>query len=184
MAVKRKGKRSNQGPEDVAKPTKWRLQHGEFTAPGYDADPEMGGVVVHRRAVDTLGMMLTNGTITPEMHDAGSLFTVLFRRAAIEHVATSAMLRLPGRATDNLSEASVHARIKIADAMDVLGGHDSASGSCAWHVLGCGTSVREWAIRRGWGGRPVLPPQAQGVLVATLSVLAAHFGLVARPRAG
>ena len=46
----------------------------------------------------------------------------------------------------------------------------------AWQAL-------EWAIRRGWGGRPVAPPQAQGMLVATLCVLAAHFGLVATPRA-
>jgi hypothetical protein len=38
-------------------------------------------------------------------------------------------------------------------------------------------------MRQGWGGRPIPPPQAQGVLVATLGVLAAHFGLLARPRA-
>ena len=183
MAVKRKGKRPTQGREDLSKPSKWRLQHGNFSAAGFDADPETGAVVVHRRAVDTLGMMLANGTITQEMHDAGVLFGVLFRKAAIEHVATSAFLRSPGRTADHLSETSVHARIKIADAMDVLGGHDTAAGSCAWHVLGTGASVREWAIRRGWGGKPVAPPQAQGMLVATLCVLTAHFGLVVRPRA-
>ena len=44
-------------------------------------------------------------------------------------------------------------------------------------------SVREWAMRQGWGGRPVPPPQAQGMLVATLSVLAGHFGLAGRQRA-
>jgi hypothetical protein len=36
--------------------------------------------------------------------------------------------------------------------------------------------VREWAIRQGWGGRPVRQEQAQGILVAALGVLAAHFG--------
>ncbi|MGD6652191.1 hypothetical protein VWW24_22845, partial [Xanthomonas citri pv. citri] len=61
--------------------------------------------------------------------------------------------------------------------------HDSAAGSCAWHVLGLEMSVREWATRQGWGGRPVSPPQAQGMLVATLGVLAGHFGLVPRTRA-
>ncbi len=183
MAAKRNRKTTQPPRDDLSKPTKWRLQHGGFSAPGFDADPETGAVVVHRRAVDTLGVMLANGTISPEMHDAGALFGVLFRKAAIEHVATSAFLRMPGRRADHLSETSVHARIKIADAMDVLGGHDTAAGSCAWHVLGTGASVREWAIRRGWGGRPVAPPQAQGMLVATLCVLAAHFGLVAMPRA-
>jgi hypothetical protein len=75
------------------------------------------------------------------------------------------------------------ARRKIGAALDVLGGHDSAAGSCAWHVIGMEMSIREWAMRQGWGGRPVAPPQAQGMLVATLSVLAGHFGLVPRTRA-
>jgi hypothetical protein len=50
-------------------------------------------------------------------------------------------------------------------------------------VLGCGRSVREWALRQGWGGRPVRQEQAQGMLVAALGLLAAHYGLVARPAA-
>jgi hypothetical protein len=29
------------------------------------------------------------------------------------------------------------------------------AGSCVWHVVGLQRSVREWAIRQGWGGRPV-----------------------------
>jgi hypothetical protein len=33
-------------------------------------------------------------------------------------------------------------------------------------------AVREWAIRQGWGGRPVRHEQAQGILVAALGVLA------------
>jgi Putative phage tail protein len=37
-------------------------------------------------------------------------------------------------------------------------------------------SVREWAMRQGWGGRPVRQEQAQGILVAALGMLAAHFG--------
>jgi hypothetical protein len=45
-----------------------------------------------------------------------------------------------------------------------------------WHVVGLQRSVREWAIRQGWGGRPVRQEQAQGILVAALGMLAAHFG--------
>jgi hypothetical protein len=37
-------------------------------------------------------------------------------------------------------------------------------------------SVREWAILRGWNGRPVRQEQAQGILVAALGVLAARLG--------
>jgi len=31
--------------------------------------------------------------------------------------------------------------------------------------------VREWAIRQGWGGRPVRQEQAQGILIAGLGML-------------
>jgi hypothetical protein len=40
----------------------------------------------------------------------------------------------------------------------------------------CERSVREWALRQGWGGRPVRQEQAQGTLVAALGMLAAHVG--------
>jgi hypothetical protein len=35
-------------------------------------------------------------------------------------------------------------------------------------------------MRQGWGGRPVPASQAQGMLVAALAVLAAHYGLTRR----
>jgi hypothetical protein len=183
MAGKRKTKRTTSPREDLAQPTRWRLQHGGFTAPVREADPDTGSTVVHRRAVDTLGLMLAHGTITQSMYDAGCLFRTLFRRAALDSMTHSQLIRLPGGTTDALSDRTIDARRKVADALDVLGGHDSAAGSCAWYVLGLETSVREWAMRQGWGGRPVAPPQAQGMLVATLSVLAGHFGLVPRMRA-
>jgi hypothetical protein len=51
-----------------------------------------------------------------------------------------------------------------------------------WHVVGLQRSVREWAIRQGWGGRPVRQEQAQGILVAALGMLAGHFGYGAAKR--
>jgi len=45
-----------------------------------------------------------------------------------------------------------------------------------WHVVGLQRSIREWAMRQGWGGRPVRIEQAQGILVAALGVLARHMG--------
>ena len=164
-------------------PSKWRLQHGGFGEAVRTADPENGTPVAHRRAVDTLGMMLANGTITQQMHDAGGYFRALFRSAALDGMSKSVLLRMPGTMADTLSDHHMDARRRIGAALDALGGHDSAAGSCAWHVMGLVMSVREWAIRQGWGGRTVAPPQAQGMLVATLSVLAGHFGLVPRSRA-
>lgn len=183
MAGRRKAKRAAEQREDLSKPSPWRLQHGGFTGPIREADPETGTPVQHRRAVDTLGLMLGNGTITQEMHEAGCVFRTMFRSTALDGLRATPLLRLPGGGGDPLTERQASARERVAAAVDALGGHDSAAGSCAWHVLGLEMSVREWAQRQGWGGRPVAPPQAQGILIATLAVLAAHFGLTPRQRA-
>ena len=60
--------------------------------------------------------------------------------------------------------------------MRVLGGISSPAGSCVWHVVGLQRSVREWAIRQGWGGRPVDHKAAAGILIAGLGMLAGHYG--------
>jgi hypothetical protein len=183
MAAKRKNKRSTQPREDLAKPSRWRLQHGDISEPVRDADPETGTPVQHRRVVDTLGQMLANGTITPDMHEAGCIFRTTFRLAALDGISTSQLIRLAGSTTGRTgTESQVNARHRLAEAIDALGGHGSAAASCAWHVLGLEMSVREWAMRQGWGGRSVAPPQAQGILVATLAVLAGHFRLAPRQR--
>jgi hypothetical protein len=60
--------------------------------------------------------------------------------------------------------------------MTALGGIGSPAGSRLWHVVGLQSSVREWAIRQGWAGRPVRQEQAQGILIAALGMLAGHLG--------
>ncbi len=180
MAGKRKAKRT-QG-DDLSRPTPWRLQHGGFD-PSHDTDPDTGTVVLHRRAVDTLGLMLANGTITPAMHDAGVLFRSLFRTSALDGMPTSQLLRVSTAGTDAISARQADARHRVAEALDALGGPASPAGSCAWFVLGLEFSLRMWATRRAWGGKPIHGPMAQGVLVATLGTLAMHFGLVPRSQA-
>ena len=183
MAGKRKPKRATTAREDLSKPSKWRLQHGGFSAPIREADPETGSPVEHRRAVDTLGMMLANSTITSQMHEAGQIFRTLFRSAALDGIATSQLIRLAGATADAMSSRQIDARRRVAEALDALGGHDSPAGSCVWFVVGLEFSVREWAQRQGWSGRPVYAPVAQGMLVGGLGMLAMHFGLVPRQRA-
>jgi hypothetical protein len=176
MAGKRKKKIRIQ-QESLAVPSRWRLQHGGFSEPIREADPETGVPVAHRRAVDTLGQMLANGTITQEMHDAGAVFRQQFRAAALDGLRVAALVRLPAATGETMTERQVQARRQLAAALDVLGGPGGAAGSCVWHVVGLECSVREWAMRQGWGGRTVPATQAQGMLVAALGVLAAHYGL-------
>ena len=72
-------------------PSRGRLQHGGFSEPIRESDPETGVPVVHRRAVDTLGQMLANGTITQEMHDAGA-------RTVAQDEASSVVYGMPKEA--------------------------------------------------------------------------------------
>ncbi|MBS7790290.1 hypothetical protein KTR66_09800 [Roseococcus sp. SDR] len=181
MATKRK-RRKNRGPqpENLAEPTKFRLQHGDFTEPVRESDPDTGLTVVHRRAIDLLGRMLGNGTISAEMREAGDAFHADFRRAALDHMPAANLLRSGGGTGLNLTERIVHARTRIAEALEAVGGPASPAGSCLWHVVGCESSVREWAAQQGWAGRTMGHTQAQGVLIAALGTLAAHR---AKPRA-
>jgi hypothetical protein len=183
MAGKRKAKVAKPKHDDLAKPSKWRLQHGDFSEPTRDADPETGTPVAHRRAVDTLGQMLLNGTITPQMHEAGCIFRTLFRSAALDGIATSQLCRLAGATTDSMPNRQIDARRRVAEALDALGGDSSPAGSCVWFVVGLEFSVREWAQRQGWAGRRVHGPVAQGMLVGALGTLAMHFRLTPRQRA-
>ena len=183
MAAKRKARLPKEQGDDLATPSKWRLQHGGFSAPIREADPDTGTPVEHRRAVDTLGMMLANGTITPQMHEAGQIFRTLFRSAALDGIATSQLIRLAGATADAISSRQIDARRRVAEALDALGGHDSPGGSCVWFVVGLEFSVREWAMRQGWAGRVVHGPVGQGILVGALGMLAMHFGLTPRQRA-
>jgi hypothetical protein len=144
-------------------------------------DPN-GIEVTHHRTVDTLGMMLDSGAITPGMHAAARDFQAAFTIACFDcmpRVNLTLMTRSPSAShhTPDLTDGQLAARERIARALDVLGGHGSPAGSCVWHVVGLQTSIREWALRQGWGGRPVRQESAQGILVAALGVLAKHYGI-------
>jgi hypothetical protein len=144
--------------------------------PIYEADPD-GRPVVHHRTVDTLGIMVRAGTITKDMHDAARDFQAQFTVARFDVIRCMPLVRLPGGGgSGDLTDAQVDARRRVGKALDALGGLGSPAGSCVWHVVGLQRSIREWAMRQGWGGRPVRVEQAQGILVAALGMLAGHYG--------
>ena len=115
------------------------------------------------------------------MHAAARDFQAAFTIACFDNmpkVNLMLMARSPLAAhhVGDLSDTQIAARERVARALDALGGHGSPAGSCVWHVVGMQTSIREWATRRGWGGRPVRQESAQGILVAALGVLSKHTG--------
>jgi hypothetical protein len=151
-------------------------RHNDVLEPVYEADPE-GRRVVHHRTVDTLGIMLRAGTITKDMHEAARDFQAQFTIARFDVVRCMPLMRLPGgTGPGDLTNAQVDARRRIGRALDALGGLGSPAGSCVWHVVGLQRSIREWAMRQGWGGRSVRVERAQGILVAAPGVWAGYYG--------
>jgi hypothetical protein len=133
--------------------------------------------VYHHRTVDTLGKMLRAGTIDQTMHDAAKDFQAAFIIGQLDPLRALPISRVPGTGREpDLSERQLHARRCVYKVMAALGGISSPAGSCVWHVVGLQRSVREWAMRQGWGGRPVRQEQAQGILIAGLGILAKHSG--------
>ena len=134
--------------------------------------------VDHYRTVDTLALMLRNGSITGAMHDAGQQFSQDFARAFGSGVASPKLDGLPGGTAPGqmMVERNAGAARAVRDALEAVGGSGSPAGSALWYVAGLGQSVREWALRQGWAGKAISLHEAKGILVAGLGVLARHYG--------
>ena len=99
------------------------------------------------------------------MHDAARDFQAQFTIARFDAIRCMSLVRVPGGGgPGDLTDAQVDARRRLGKAIDALGGLGSPAGSCVWHVVGLQRSIREWAMRQGWGGKPVRVEQAQGIL--------------------
>jgi hypothetical protein len=117
------GKRKTKTPKRDAAlgPSKWRLQHGGFGDAVRSADPETGTPIAHRYAMDTLAVMLGNGTITSEMRDAGEMFRKQFRCAALDTLRAMPLIRIPGgRAGDTTTEQQFQAAARVVAALGRL----------------------------------------------------------------
>ncbi|MBK8909257.1 MAG: hypothetical protein IPM60_15670 [Rhodospirillales bacterium] len=160
---------------EIVKPAAATRPDGALEAV-YEADPD-GRPVVHHRTVDTLGRMLRAGTITKDMHDAARDFQASFTIARFDAVRCMSLVRISGSSNElRFTEAQLDARRRVGKALDALGGLGGPCGACVWHVVGLQCSIREWAMRQGWGGRPIGEKQAQGILIAALGVLAGSHG--------
>lgn len=134
--------------------------------------------VDHYRTVDTLALMLRNGSITAAMHDAGQQFSQDFARAFASGVASSRLDGLPaGTAPGQMMiERNAGAARAVRDALDAVGGSGSPAGSALWYVAGLQMSIRDWAQREGWNGRRQDRDEVKGHLVAALGILARYYG--------
>ena len=134
--------------------------------------------VDHYRTVDTLALMLRNGSITGAMHDAGQQFSQDFARAFASGVASPKLDGLPGGTAPGpmMVEKNAGAARAVRDALEAVGGSGSPAGSALWYVAGLQMSIRDWSLRDGWNGKRVEKNEAKGILVAALGMLARYYG--------
>ena len=148
-----------------------------------EVDPD-GRIVVHHRLVDTLGRMLKSGTIDRPMHDAGRDFQAAFIVANLDPLRASQMLQVPGGGRESRPERPT-AGCAPPGACGAAGAGRHLQPGRLLGVARAGLpaqSIREWAMRQGWGGRPLHVQQAQGIALAALDLLARHFGYRGRQR--
>lgn len=164
-------------PDGIA-PTPERRTQGLIERAACVIADEEGRVSRPYCAPDTLTVMLRKNTITAAMHQAGEDFHALFITAQLETLRAADLLRLPdGMRELPLTLAQAEARKKVWLVLKTLGGMSSPAGSCLWHVVGCEWTLKDWARREGWNGRHLSQESASGVLIGSLAVLQAHFGL-------
>ena len=122
--------------------------------------------------------MLSKGTITPAMRQAGEDFHTLFMTAQLETLRAADLTRLSDGIRDlPLTLRQAEARKEIWRILKTVGGIASPAGSCLWHVVGSTATLKEWALHRGWNGRALSQEAASGVLIGALGALQAQFGL-------
>jgi hypothetical protein len=178
MRSKRSGVRERQSAAaGTIAPTPERFNHGDIERAPHAIADEAGRPARPYRSADTLARMLKRGTISPPMRQAADDFRSLFRRASLDPLRAPDLRRVPsGSHPAEASERQTEARRRVWRALQALGGIASPAGSCVWHVVGCEWTIRDWALREGWGGRPLSEEAASGVLVGALGVLQALYG--------
>jgi hypothetical protein len=152
-----------------------RAQHDRVTRDLETIPDAAGAIGLPWRVEGLLAKLERHGHIGARERQAGEEFGRLFQLAALDPLRAADMQRLPRPASPAPGSAFAQRRINLA--LDALGGLHSPCGACAWFVLGLDMSMREWALRQGWAGKPIREEVAKGVLVGTLGTLANHLRL-------
>lgn len=132
-------------------------------------------------AADSILLMLQSGSICARLAHAGARFRVAFNEACLSDVRAVDWNEPPGlRSNGSLWPAGGTAWVswarEVQPALDALGGTENPMRAVAWHVLGCGRSLADFAQHVGWGGHsPRNRQEASGILNAALSTLADHY---------
>jgi hypothetical protein len=160
----------------VIEPSPQRRQHDRITRDQQQLADSAGLIGNPWRAEGLLARLERHGDIGRRERAAGEEFGRLFHLAHLDPLKAHDIAAERIVATHGRQHSSERARRRISDALDTLGGLDGLCGSCAWHILGGGTTIAEWSLRQRWTGKRINPTAGKGILIATVDMLARHFG--------
>jgi hypothetical protein len=164
-------------PDAPFEPSPLRRQHGRIARAEVQFADASGLIGRPFIAEGLLARLERHGDIGKRERLAGEEFHRLFRLAQLDPLRAADMQREGGGSASQMPHGSERARRLVVDALDSLGGQRSLCGSCAWYVVGADYTLRDWARRMTYEGRPVSQHVAKGVLTGALGVLARHFRL-------
>src|SRR5260370_18285312 len=157
MGRGRPGRPRKQWREDTG-PTPERWRRGDVERLEHSIADEEGGPARPYRSMDTLARMLRRGSITAAMRQAGEDFRAVFAAAQLGGLRSPDLARVPQALRDLEPTArQAEARNRVWQALQPLSGLASPAGSCVWHAIGWGWSMRGWALRAGCGATTPSP---------------------------
>jgi len=159
----------------IADPSAERRQHDRITRAVETVPDADGGIGLPWKVETLLGRLNRHGDIGDRERMAGEEFARLFQLAHLDPLRAADVLRDDRTGSAAATHGSERARRRVLGAIDALGGISSPCGGCAWFVLGCEMSLRQWSLREGWANKPIREQVAKGILVGALGMLAEHF---------
>jgi len=159
-------------------PTLERTKRGPVELLNNAIADEAGNPSQPWRSIDLLSAMERRGAITAEMRQAGEQFRNEFTKAHLDQLKATDWSRpyVTGRIRSLPGGRVEDARQKVWEALEVLGGISSCGGSCVWHVIGLGETLKQWATE-SHSKRGMRQETASGVLLCALGSLQRFYGL-------
>lgn len=146
-----------------------------------ECDPN-GAIVVHpvRKSSYVHERLHGSGKLAHELYDAAEKFRLDFERAQLSGNYARLDMFKTRSGRQEVSENVAIARIRINKALEALGkGKDGPNTlqSCMWNVVGVGLTLDGWTDVIRVGGGNMNADKASGILLASLEMLALHYGM-------
>lgn len=131
------------------------------------------------RVRDTVDVLMANGFISPEEHEAAKRFGWDFHRANLDTLKSVDYEKVPGGSGEpEHMTGMLDARERVNKAVNALGGIGQPAGSIIWNVVGLQRTMKRYATEFAFcNGSSLNESTVKGMLVCALGALALHYGL-------